>query len=118
MFVLKCSLCGWEQIVKKRIEDELYYELTHAEQLWCPCNKCKNSHPRIVPEGFIEHDWCFGQWSAILTMDVGGRAQSRGLYGSWSKVVNPSISHVYSVQRAKEMRDIGMKILSERKQSP
>lgn len=39
MFVLKCEYCGFEQVIKKRIDKYTYYELTHCKHLWCPCNK-------------------------------------------------------------------------------
>ena len=46
MFTLKCEFCGYEQTVKKKIDKYTYYELTHCKHLWCPCNKCKEQHPR------------------------------------------------------------------------
>ena len=46
MFTLKCEYCGFEQVIKKRIDKYTYYELTHCKHLWCPCNKCKEEYPR------------------------------------------------------------------------
>ena len=48
MFTLKCEYCGFEQTIKKRIDKYTYYELTHCKHLWCPCNKCKEPHPRPI----------------------------------------------------------------------
>ena len=48
MFTLKCEYCGFEQTIKKRIDKYTYYELTHCKHLWCPCNKCKETHPRPI----------------------------------------------------------------------
>ena len=48
MFTLKCEYCGFEQTIKKRIYKYTYYELTHCKHLWCPCNKCKETHPRPI----------------------------------------------------------------------
>lgn len=44
MFTLKCEFCGYEQIIKKKINKYTYYELTHCKHLWCPCNKCKECY--------------------------------------------------------------------------
>ena len=54
MFTLKCEFCGYEQNVKKKIDKYTYYELTHCKHLWCPCNKCKEQHPR--PRNFTNDE--------------------------------------------------------------
>ena len=45
MFTLKCEYCGFEQIIKKKLDKYTYYELIHCKHLWCPCNKCKEQNP-------------------------------------------------------------------------
>ena len=71
MFTLKCEFCGYEQNVKKKIDKYTYYELTHCKHLWCPCNKCKEQHPR--PRNFtndeVMHGWVFGEWDCVLNIE-------------------------------------------------
>lgn len=87
MFVLKCDLCGYEQVVKKRIYKDVYYELTHCQALRCNCNKCKSEHDYSTPEGMIQRCMVFGNWSTINI---------------------PTIEELKGIKRAKEILKIGM----------
>ena len=83
MFTLKCEYCGFEQTIKKRIDKYTYYELIHCKHLWCPCNKCKESHPRPkeIEKGLVKHGWVLGECKSIL--------------------------------KAKQLREIGLRMLQE-----
>ncbi len=70
MFTLKCEYCGFEQTINKRIDKYTYYELTHCKHLWCPCNKCKETHPRpiTIEKGLVKHGWVLGEWDCLLKL--------------------------------------------------
>ena len=87
MFILKCDLCGFEQIVKKRIDKHTYYELTHCQELRCNCNKCRAEHDYSTPEGFVQRGMVFGIWSTINI---------------------PTIEELQGIKRAKEILKIGL----------
>lgn len=87
MFILKCDLCGFEQIVKKRIDKRTYYELTHCQELRCNCNKCRAEHDYSTPEGFVQRGMVFGIWSTINI---------------------PTIEELQGIKRAKEILKIGL----------
>lgn len=118
MFVLKCEFCGYEQRIKKKIDKYTYYELTHCKHLWCPCNKCKEAHPRPteIEEGFVRHGWVIGEWDCILTEEDAAYIQEHERYGWWSKIVNPTKEDIESQQRAKVILDAGLKMLQESEQ--
>lgn len=90
MFVLKCDLCGYEQVVKKRLDKEIYYELTHCQELRCSCNKCRSEHDYSAPDGMIQRCMVFGNWSTINI---------------------PTIEELKGIKRAKEILKIGMESL-------
>lgn len=89
MFILKCDLCGYEQIVKKRIDPEIYYELTHCIQLRCNCNKCRNENDYSKSSKYIERCMVFGNWSTINI---------------------PTIDELKGIKRAKEILKMGNRL--------
>ena len=84
MFTLKCEYCGFEQVIKKRIDKYTYYELTHCKHLWCPCNKCKEEYPRPkqIEKGMVKHGWVLGEWDCLLTEKDAAYVQPHQNYGS------------------------------------
>ena len=70
-----------------------YYELTHCKHLWCPCNKCKEQHPR--PQNFandeVMHGRVFGEWDCVLNIEDATYVYPPQNYGIWSKIVIPTI---------------------------
>lgn len=116
MFTLKCEYCGFEQIIKKRINKYTYYELTHCKHLWCSCNKCKEEHPRPrqINKGFVKYGWVIGEWDCILTEEDAAYVQPYQNYGSWSKIITPTIEECKSLLRAKELERIGLQLLKEK----
>lgn len=115
MFKLICDYCVFEQTIKKKIDKYTYFELTHCKSLWCPCNKCKEQNPRPqqIEKGFVKHGWVLGEWDCLLTEEDAAYVQPHQNYGSWSKIVNPTIEEGKSLLRAKQLRDIGLQILKE-----
>ena len=93
MFTLKCDLCGYEQTIKKRIDNKTYYELTNCKQLRCNCNKCKAEHDYSTPDGYIQRCMVFGNWSTINI---------------------PTIEELKSIKRAKEILKIGITQLNNK----
>lgn len=116
IFTLKCEYCGFEQIIKKRINKYTYYELTHCKHLWCSCNKCKEEHPRPrqINKGFVKYGWVIGEWDCILTEEDAAYVQPYQNYGSWSKIITPTIEECKSLLRAKELERIGLQLLKEK----
>ena len=90
MFTLKCDLCGYEQTIKKKLDKETKYELTHCKELRCNCNKCKNEHDYSTPKGYIQRCMVFGNWSTINI---------------------PTVQEMQSIKRAKEILRIGLEQL-------
>lgn len=115
MFTLKCEYCGFEQTIKKRIDKYTYYELTHCKHLWCPCNKCKEEHPRplAIEKGLVEHGCVLGEWDCLLSEEDAAYVQPHQNYGSWSKIIQPTIEECKSTLKAKQLRDIGLRMLQE-----
>ena len=116
MFTLKCEYCGYEQTIKKRIDKYTYYELTHCKHLWCPCNKCKEAHPRPIQieKGLVKHSWVLGEWDCLLTEKDAAYVQSHQKYGIWSKIIHPTIEECQSFFRARQLKNIGLKMLREK----
>lgn len=54
-----------------------------------------------------------GEWDCLLTEEDAAYVQLHQNYGSWSKIVNPTIEECKSLLRAKQLRDIGLQILQE-----
>ena len=54
-----------------------------------------------------------GEWDCLLTEEDVAYVQPHQNYGSWSKIVNPTIEECKSLLRAKQLRDIGLQILQE-----
>lgn len=115
MLTLKCEYCGFEQTVKKRIDKYTYFELTHCKHLWCPCNKCKeqNPRPKQIEKGLVKHGWVLGEWDCLLTEEDAAYVQPHQNYGSWSKIINPTIEECRSLLRARQLKDIGLQLLQE-----
>ena len=116
MFTLKCEFCGYEQTIKKKLDKYTYYELTHCKHLWCPCNKCKEQHPR--PNKFandeVMHGWVLGEWDCVLSKEDAEYVYPYQNYGIWSKIVIPTIEDCKSLIRAKQLRDYGVQMLKEK----
>ena len=89
MFILKCKSCGFEQVVKKCIDRDIYYELTNNEGLYCD-RKCCDGRRMKVPNGYIMECRVLGGW-AILRQ--------------------ATLEEYKSIKRAREIRDIGLKSL-------
>lgn len=92
MFVLKCSLCGREQIVKKRLDKYTYTMLTQNNGLLCGSKNCESYLNYKTPHGQMRHMFILGNWSVIKPM---------------------SIEEYKSVQRAKDILKRGLKQLQE-----
>ncbi|MBE5963072.1 MAG: hypothetical protein E7256_17110 [Lachnospiraceae bacterium] len=116
MFTLKCEYWVFEQIIKKRLDKYTYYELTHCKHLWCSCNKCKGEPPRPRPvgKGFVKHGWVLGEWDWILTEEDAAYVQPHQNYGSWSKIINPTIEGCKALLRAKKLGKIGIQLSKEK----
>ena len=59
MFALKCKSCGFEQVVKKRIDKDTYNQLTNNEGLYCD-RKCCNGRQLKVSNGYVKVWGIFG----------------------------------------------------------
>lgn len=116
MFILKCDYCGYEQTIKKRIDKYTLYELTHCKHLWCPYNKCKETHPRPreIEKGLVKHGWVLGEWDCLLSEEDAAYVQPYQRYGIWSKIINPTKEELDSFARAKQIKDVGLKTLQEK----
>lgn len=84
MFVLKCKECGFEQIIKRRIDKETYYELTHNDGLYCD-RKCCNGRDSKRPNGYIP---------------------VYGVLGGWTIVRQATLEEYKGVKRAKALKDL------------
>lgn len=115
MFILKCEFCGYEQVIKRRIDKYTYYELTHCKHLWCPCNKCKEQHlrPQKFPNDEVMHGWVFGEWDCVLDIKDATYVYPHQNYGIWSKAVIPTIEDCRSLVRARQLRDLGLQMLKK-----
>ena len=51
MFILKCTLCGREQIIKKRLDKYTYSLLTQNNGLLCGCKDCDSYSNYKTPKG-------------------------------------------------------------------
>ena len=70
MFILKCALCGREQIVKKRLDKYTYSLLTQNNGLLCGCKDCDSYSNYKTPKGQIRHCFVLGNWSVIRPMSI------------------------------------------------
>ncbi len=61
----------------------------------------------------VKHGWVFGEWDCLLTEKDAAYVQPHQNYGSWSKIVNPTIGYYKAIIRARELRDMGLKMLQE-----
>lgn len=89
MFVLKCKSCGFEQVVKKKIDKDTYNQLTNNEGVYCD-RKCCNGRNLERPKGYI----------AVY-----------GVFGGWTIVRQATLEEYKGIKRAKEIRDSGIKNL-------
>ena len=92
MFILKCSLCGREQMIKKRLDKDTYELLTQNFGLLCGCKNCQSYRGFKVPKGFVRYGFVLGNWSVIRPMDI---------------------ESYKDIQRAKDILDRGMEKLKE-----
>lgn len=91
MFVLKCQSCGFEQVVKKRIDKETYDELMNNEGLYCNRKCCKGRYSER-PKGYI------AVW---------------GVFGGWTIFRQATLDEYRAVKRAQEIRDLAIKKLKD-----
>lgn len=70
MFTLKCTLCGKEQIVKKRLDKHTYSMLTENNGLLCGCKDCDSYSSYKVPKGQVRYGFVLGDWSVIKPMSI------------------------------------------------
>ncbi len=89
MFILKCKICGFEQVVKKRIDKETYEELINNEGLYCDRNCCEGKYLK-APKGYVK---------------------VHGVFGGWSIIRRPTLDEYRSIKRANEIRDAGLRQL-------
>ena len=54
-----------------------------------------------------------GEWDCLLTEEDAAYVQPHQNYGSWSKIINPTIEECKSILKAKRLRDIGLRMLQE-----
>lgn len=120
MIILKCEYCGFEQVIKKRLNKLLFYELTHYVHLYCPRNECKKVHPRSehIPEGLVRHGMVFNGWETIVTEKDAEYLQTQSADGIWYKIINPTEEELEAIARAKEIKEIGVRMLQEQQVVP
>ena len=53
------------------------------------------------------------QWIFELTEEDAAYVQPHQNYGSWSKIINPTIKECRSLLRARQLKDIGLRLLQE-----
>ncbi len=83
MFVLKCESCGFEQVVKKRIDKDVYEKLTNNKGLYCDRNACDGKNSK-VPNGYV---------------------RVYGIFGGWTVVLEATLDDYRAIKRARELRD-------------
>ena len=69
MFILKCDECGFEQVVKKRIDDDAFEALKNNNGLYCDRVVC-DGRSRKAPEGYKKTWGIFGGWTVVELMDL------------------------------------------------
>lgn len=89
MFVLRCNSCGFEQVVKKRIDKNTYNELTNNQGLYCD-RKCCTGRNTEIPKGYV----------AIY-----------GVFGGWTIVRQATLEEYKGIKRAREILELGIKQL-------
>lgn len=99
MYKLVCSICGYVGNQKRFKYKDINIHFENAIEIWCPTNKCisENKEKRIVPNGYIKtcwHDYC--GWYAIEERH---------------KILD--IDTAKSIQKAKQLREIGIQMLKE-----
>ena len=87
MFTLKCKSCGFEQIVKKRIDEDTYNQLINNEGLFCD-RKCCNGRKSEKPNGYV----------AVY-----------GVFGGWTIIRQATFEEYRGIKRAEEIRDLALK---------
>ena len=78
MLTLKCSCCGFEQTINKKI-DKKVVKLTHNRGLLCGRNSCKRDESLNFAE-VIEESGVYGNWKVIRDMT---KSEREGFYRSW-----------------------------------
>ncbi|MCD3321687.1 hypothetical protein G8V07_14675 [Clostridium botulinum D/C] len=86
MLTLKCKSCGFEQVVKKRIDKDTYDQLINNEGLYCD-RRCCNGRNAKRPNGYV----------AIY-----------GVFGGWTIVRQSTMEEYRGIKRAREIRDLGI----------
>ena len=61
----------------------------------------------------VKHGWVLGEWDCLLTEKDAAYVQPHQNYGSWSKIVNPTIEDCKEIIKARELREIGLMMLQE-----
>ena len=62
----------------------------------------------------MKYGWVIGEWDCILTEEDAAYVQPYQNYGSWSKIITPTIEECKSLLRAKELERIGLQLLKEK----
>lgn len=69
MFIVKCDACGFEQVVKKRLDSDVYEALKHNNGLYCDRRVC-DGMSQVVPGSFKKTWGIFGGWTVVQPMDL------------------------------------------------
>lgn len=69
MIVLKCDECGFEQVVKKRIDKDTFKTLKNNNGLYCDRGVC-DDRSKKTPKGYKKTFDIFGGWTVVELMDL------------------------------------------------
>ena len=69
--------------------------------------------PIAIEKGLVKHGWVLGEWDCLLSEEDAAYVQPHQNYGSWSKIIQPTIEECKSILKAKQLRDIGLRMLQE-----
>lgn len=95
---LVCDLCGWKSNQKRFKFEDINKHFENAKYVWCPRNCCKEQFERIISKGYVCNWWYdYGGWYTVEERP---------------KII--SMDTVRAIQRARQIRDIGMQMLNER----
>lgn len=64
-----------------------------------------------IEKGLVKHGWVLGEWDCLLSEEDAAYVQPHQNYGSWSKIIKPTIEECKSILKAKQLRDIGLRIM-------
>ena len=69
--------------------------------------------PREMEKEILDDGWVLGEWDCLLTEEDAAYVQPHQNYGSWNKIINPTIKECRSLLRARQLKDIGLQLLQE-----